>query len=371
MRKFVRYQCCSLALFQGKNLTFPTFHSAASSLVAPDRLTDFLPNIVDEKRISGFLTGMLYTAFFSICPQIFKALSNFGSGASSVKHAETSALRYYWIFMLATAFTGTSLATVVIEGLYYNINVAEEAREVLRTVASTIPTTVGSTWLNWLIVRYAVTLPTNYLLQFPTIFFRIIQFKCCSRMAAGGGPGGPVPYRIYVDSGVAFLCVIGLAPVCPLVAPAAMLYFLVATPMFRWLLIFSYRPQFDGGGFRWPHLHNIFISSMLWSQFLLAVMMALKKAWGATFLAGIALIPTYTFSLIVKDRFERCYRYVMEKEFCFILASPFLISYMPMYFHNALTTPETRPSYRPVSWMDGIANLERLWKSVKRTGDGW
>eukprot|EP00529_Nitzschia_sp_RCC80_P006547 CAMPEP_0113523150 /NCGR_PEP_ID=MMETSP0014_2-20120614/45558_1 /TAXON_ID=2857 /ORGANISM="Nitzschia sp." /LENGTH=1639 /DNA_ID=CAMNT_0000421233 /DNA_START=235 /DNA_END=5154 /DNA_ORIENTATION=- /assembly_acc=CAM_ASM_000159 len=282
--------------------------TAASSLVTPDELSRTFPDLVDEERLSGFLTGLLYTAFFSICPQIFKMLSNFGSGATSVLHAETSALRYYWIFMLATAFTGTSLATVIIEGVYYNFNVAEEARDVLRQVASTIPTTVGSTWLNWLIIRYSVTMPTNYLLQFPTLAWRTIQFKCCARMTAGGGPGGPVPYRIYVDSGVAFLCVIGLAPVCPLVAPAAMIYFLVVTPIFRWLLIFSYRPQFDGGGFRWPHLHNIFITAMLWSQFLLSAMMALKKAWVATIFAGLALIPTYTFSLVVKDRFETCYR---------------------------------------------------------------
>ena len=47
---------------------------------------------------------------------------------------------------------------------------------------------------------------------------------------------------------------------------------------------------------------------MLWSQFLLSAMMALKKAWVATIFAGLALIPTYTFSLVVKDRFECCYR---------------------------------------------------------------
>ena len=36
------------------------------------------------------------------------------------------------------------------------------------------------------------------------------------------GPGGPLPFRIYVDSGAVFLCVVALAPACPLVAPAGM-----------------------------------------------------------------------------------------------------------------------------------------------------
>jgi hypothetical protein len=33
----------------------------------------------------------------------------------------------------------------------------------------------------------------------------------------GGGPGGPIPYRIYIDGGVVFVCVIALAPQSPLV----------------------------------------------------------------------------------------------------------------------------------------------------------
>jgi hypothetical protein len=33
----------------------------------------------------------------------------------------------------------------------------------------------------------------------------------------GGGPGGPIPYRIYIDCGVVFVCVVALAPQSPLV----------------------------------------------------------------------------------------------------------------------------------------------------------
>ena len=33
----------------------------------------------------------------------------------------------------------------------------------------------------------------------------------------GGGPGGPIPYRIYIDGGVVLVCVIALAPQSPLV----------------------------------------------------------------------------------------------------------------------------------------------------------
>lgn len=43
-------------------------------------------------------------------------------------------------------------------------------------------------------------------------------------------------------------------------------YFLLFSPMIRWLLIFVYRPEYDGGGLRWPLLHDMCISAMIMAQ---------------------------------------------------------------------------------------------------------
>jgi hypothetical protein len=80
------------------------------------------------------------------------------------------------------------------------------------------------------------------------------------------GPGGPPPYRLYVDSGTVWMCIAALAPSCPVVAPAGMIYFIVVIPMLRWLLVFVYRPKFDGGGDKWPYLHDMVISSLILGQ---------------------------------------------------------------------------------------------------------
>ena len=121
-------------------------------------------------------------------------------------------------------------------------------------------------WINWIIVRTTIILPFVYLLQCNTFIFEILRLKCLSRAVRGGGPGGPVPFRIYVDSGVVFLCVAALAPASPIVAPVALLYFLVFCPILRWLLIFVYRPYSDAGGQRWPFVFQIFISAMIFAQ---------------------------------------------------------------------------------------------------------
>jgi len=109
-------------------------------------------------------------------------------------------------------------------------------------------------------------MPNQYLLQLNTFLFQFLGWNCCMRMNSGGMNGPEVPYRIYVDSGTAFLCIVGLSFASPLVAPAALAYYLMAVPLLRRNSIFIYRPRYDGGGFRFPFLFDVFISSMALGQ---------------------------------------------------------------------------------------------------------
>jgi hypothetical protein len=63
--------------------------------------------------LAGIASGLLYTLFFSFCPQFFKAIANFEGNVSSIRKAEDKALIYYWYFMLLTAFTGSALAQML------------------------------------------------------------------------------------------------------------------------------------------------------------------------------------------------------------------------------------------------------------------
>ena len=80
------------------------------------------------------------------------------------------------------------------------------------------------------------------------------------------GPGAELPFRIYVDSGWILSAMTTLAPVCPLIGPFALFYFVALAPMLRFLVVFAYRPKFDSGGDKWPNLHHIVISSLLLGQ---------------------------------------------------------------------------------------------------------
>ena len=69
------------------------------------------------KTLAGISSGYVQTIFYMVLPQIFKLLSLFEGSSTSKAKAEENATRFYWYFMLVTAFTGSSLANMFLNGL--------------------------------------------------------------------------------------------------------------------------------------------------------------------------------------------------------------------------------------------------------------
>jgi len=282
--------------------------SAKTSPEALERAFADIPNIQEyAKYLSPWLNTAIMIGFFGVLPQIFKMLANFAGEATSIYEAERHALTYYWWFMLVFVFGGQTLGNVIWTAFANNTATLSSAQRVISDLAKVVPTTQSFYWLTWMITQTGIILPFMYFLQFNNFMFTTLNWDCCARATAGGGPGGVVPYRVYVNSSVIFLCVVALAPLCPLVAPFSMLYFLFITPLLKWGHIFVYRPTFDAGGMRWPLLHDILMISVIVSQALLALSFFLKKAHLLSIISLISIIGTWTFKSVCKDTFEQSY----------------------------------------------------------------
>lgn len=314
------------------------------TIVQPEKLENVFPGITKyaeenpffNKLLVGILPALGFVLFFALCPSIFKALSNFGSNAISVNHAELLALHYYWFFMAVTAFAGPSLANLAISYILARGNYQVSFTSILLEMANGLSSRLSSVWLNWILVRTLVVLPLQYLLQINTFLFQWMGWNCCRRCSQGGGPGGPVPYRIYVDSGVVFMCISALAPVTPLVAPVALLYFLFCAPLWRRNCIFMYRPKFDTGGLRWPFLTDVLLTSLIIGQILLTTVMALKEAVGPAFFAAVPII------IIILNRRWNRKRYLRAYTDAALLQT----SQLDGWDSNMSTSPEKREEYR-------------------------
>jgi hypothetical protein len=147
-----------------------------------------------------------------------------------------------------------------------------------------------------------------YLLQLPSFIFATLGLRCCIRMKRGGGAGNRVPYRIFIEGGGVLLFVLALAPAAPIVAPMAVLYFIICNPILRYTLLFAYKPVYDAGAIRFPFLFEMCISSLVVSQILLATMILLKGAIGPAILAGLLIIPTLVYRRTAIRKFLRAYQ---------------------------------------------------------------
>lgn len=94
-----------------------------------------------------------------------------------------------------------------------------------------------------------------------------------------------------------------MAPLCPLVGVVGWLYFVVVTPMLRWLLVFTYRPAFDAGGDRWPYLHQMIMTSLYLGQFITSVTLLLKFNLVEGIIIGLCVIPTKIYNDYIKENF--------------------------------------------------------------------
>ncbi|CAB9496984.1 expressed unknown protein [Seminavis robusta] len=285
---------------------FYTFPITWAATFGSEKASGLLPNQqYSATELYGLIRGQLLNLFLALCPHMFLAIANFGSGATSMVQAEFSALQYYWWFFLLFALLGSSIAQMVersfLEGSF-------QFAETLQRVAATIPSQVSSIWANWTILKATVFHPLFYLLQLHSFLFAAFGLKCCLRLVRGGGAGNRVPYRWYVESGMVLMFVLALAPAAPIVAPIAVMYFLICNPLLRHILIFTYKPQFDAGAIRFPFLFDMCISSMIVSQVLLCMMMVLKGAVGPAVIAGLLCVPTLVFRRTCRRRFLSAYK---------------------------------------------------------------
>lgn len=183
------------------------------------------------------------------------------------------------------------------------------------------------------------SLPLNYQLQFNTYLFACLGLTCLSRANRGGGPGGPTPYRINIDSGVCFLCLVALAPTCPIVAPIALLNFLYSSPLLRRNVIFMYRPRFDSGGIRWPFLFEMLVSCLITGQIVLTAVISLRgrdKGAAAAVMAALPILSTMWFRQAMRKRFLRA----------FYDAALLQTSFLDGWEINEATSMEKREEYR-------------------------
>eukprot|EP00536_Pseudo-nitzschia_multiseries_P003826 jgi/Psemu1/237046/estExt_Genewise1.C_600084 len=256
-------------------------------------------------KYSSSLSGLTQILLFSVCPVIFRIVANFEGSSTSMQKAEQRALMYFWYFYIIARFMGQIVYKSTLLFLRGEQGLENLVTGAINELAQTTPTELGRAALSYVIFSAFVSWPALYFLQANNFLTTVFRLNWINRLLKAGGPGPEVPYRIYVDSGYILACMTALAPVCPLIGPFALLYFIILAPMLRWLMIFAYRPKFDGGGDKWPELYHIVLTSLVLGQLMTGISFLSKGNIYEGLIVAFCVVPTLLYNSIIQDRFSR------------------------------------------------------------------
>mmetsp|Transcript_24447 Transcript_24447/g.67563 ORF Transcript_24447/g.67563 Transcript_24447/m.67563 type:complete len:1179 (+) Transcript_24447:381-3917(+) len=258
------------------------------------------------ESLSSSLSGLTQVLLFSICPVIFRMVANFEGSSTSMQKAEERALLFFWYFYVVARFMGQ----IVYSSVTGFLDGTESSMENVVTggiskLAQTVPSQLGPAALSFIMFSAFISWPAMYFLQVNHFLTSMFRLGWINRLLKGGGPGAEIPYRIYVDSGYVLACVTSLAPLCPLIGPVALIYFIILAPMLRWLIFFGYRPRFDGGGDKWPELYHIVVTSLLLGQLVTGASIILKGNIIEGVIIVCCIIPTLLYNSVTLDKYFR------------------------------------------------------------------
>jgi len=253
------------------------------------------------------ISGLTQSLVFSICPLVFELLANIEGSATSLGKREQKALINFWYFYLVARYMGQIVWEAVVN-FWYGDSVESAINMGITELARTIPTTLGPSAFSYTLSTVLLMTPLYYFLQLATLSTKWLRLRFLNRyFFKEGGPGPETPYRLYVDGGYTFAHMTALAPLCPILGTSCLLYFIIMVPMLRWLLVFVWRPRFDGGGIMWPRLHTIIITSLLLGQVVTSISLFLKQNNFQGFFIGFWIIPTLLFNTVLLERYRRPY----------------------------------------------------------------
>jgi len=262
-----------------------------------------------QAALSSTLSGASQSMLFSISPSIFQLLANSNGQCTSMEKAEQKSIIYFWYFYIIARFMGPILWEAITTFFGGEARTLEDTFwTAIEKLANTVPTTLGPSALTVIIFNSTITWPAFYFLPMQNFVTSLFRLSAINRVCKGGGPGLQVPYRIYVDHGYIFACMIALGPLCPLIGPFALIYFIIIAPMIRWVLVFEYRPIFDGGGDKWPKLHEIIVTSVLLGQFMTSIVFFLKYNIVQGLVIFFCIVPTLLYNTVILEKFLRPYQ---------------------------------------------------------------
>lgn len=263
--------------------------SATSNIV---NLIRMLPNSEEFIDNNAFLMGMIQSyftpivmaLFFLVLPMLFRFLSK-----QQGYHTQTTLDRKVFtklyiffiinnllVFTLASIFIGIygQIRSLVLNGtLADDINIATYIVQLAKNI-----TNVSTFWINYVCVKaLGLTMEMAQVLPLLLITLRKWITRPSPRELRELAQPPPFDYPLAYNMLLFFFTIALLySAIAPLVLPFALLFFVVSTIVYKYMLMYIFVTKIESGGRMWPVLFQALLTSTILFQVLMIIILNLK-----------------------------------------------------------------------------------------------
>lgn len=306
--------------------TIPTtFVSGLSRVESLKREIPFLESAIDDHPwIGGLLEQLAPLALVvmaALAPIIFRILSQ-KEGHSAVSNVEASLFTKLVYFQIIQTFLVAGVSGSLLSGLSDIINKPSSIAEIL---GKTIPGT-STFFMSVLVIQGCLGLTLELVRVVPVILaylHRKIAPQITPRERENPWlflkplwfPDEFEQSKLLAEQFFVFLLIVVFAPIAPLVAYMALVYFALCDVVYRRQLLFVHDPSFNTAGVYWPRIFDAIILALLVGQITIIGVLGIKQSPAAVFLISLPIL-TLQFKSYIKTSLDRVSLHLPLNECC-------------------------------------------------------
>lgn len=276
--------------------------AAIQALLATNVSVSFIQDIpIVSSIITAILPGLVLTIFLAVLPSIITMMNRW-AGMISLSSIDYELMSRFFIFQVVTVFFGSFIAGTVANQFKELINNPSSIVTLLGTAA---PQT-AIFFLTYVTLQGMFVSPFSILRLVPFIIFwaKTVFLAATERAKARLWQEQLFSYgTVVVNDTMMMLLGLTFCCICPLIAPAALVYFCTTFIVQKYNLIYVFQQSYQTGGLAWRNIHNQIMTGLFLFQLVMICLLALKKSIAAP----IIIIPlpfiTLYYIMLVRSTF--------------------------------------------------------------------
>jgi hypothetical protein len=251
--------------------------AAIQAILTTNVSVSFIQDIpIVNSVITAILPSLVLTIFIAMLPPLITAMNRW-AGMISLSQIDLGLMTRFFIFQVITVFFGSFIAGSAANQAKQLVN---DPGSIVNLLGTAAPQT-SIFFLTYITLRALFTVPFSILRLVPFIIFWVkTKFLASTERAKARLWQNQMFSYGTIVPGDTIVILLGLTfcIICPIIAPAALVYFTTAYIVRKHNLVYVFRQPYQAGGMAWPRIFNQVCTGLIIFHLIMICLLALKKS---------------------------------------------------------------------------------------------